>query len=279
MDTSQLACQVKNSSFKHHQELVMWFWEDGLNLPSAAAPPAPVWHKKNESEVTTERKTRHHPADSSLDCLLSNPTAMAQTQGTQRLIQNLTANFFMPASWNESVQSKKVGLPPFFCFQLSLKNSLLFNISVFLTSFISSHLKLKLIHASTQRQVETTKQFHTYIQVLRGLYCIVTSSCSTLKVEPRAGRLHLAAFFLFFYIFLKDTRDEFTARDEPTSLNLLLKKRKIIKSNKMRLEVYHSVQSKKNKEPLLRLLSKRKWFTLEGAGRGQRHRSLLLPPM
>lgn len=121
-------------------------------------------------------KTYHRPADSLLDCLLSNPTVMAQTQETRRLIKNLIANFFMPASWNDSKQ--KVGLPPFFCFHPS-KNSF-FNI-VFLASFFSSNLKLKPIHVFTQRQVKTRKQFHTYIQVLRGLYCIVTSSCSTLK--------------------------------------------------------------------------------------------------
>lgn len=52
---------------------------------------------------------------------------------------------------------------------------------VFLASFFSSNRKLKPVRVFTRRQVKTTQQFHTYIQVLRGLYCIVTSSCSTLK--------------------------------------------------------------------------------------------------
>lgn len=60
--------------------------------------------------------TYHRPADSLLDCLLSNPTVMAQTQETQQLIKNLIANFFMPASWNESVQNKKWVYLRFFLF-------------------------------------------------------------------------------------------------------------------------------------------------------------------
>lgn len=123
-------------------------WAEKMDRISECSSSSSTGLKSNKSERTAERTT-DQLTDSSLDCLLLNPAVMAQTQETQRLIKNLIANFFMPASWNESVQNKKVGLPPFLRLQPS--KNYFFNIFVFLTSFFSSNLKLKPIHVFTQR--------------------------------------------------------------------------------------------------------------------------------
>lgn len=113
--------------------------------------------------------------------------------------------------------------------------------------------------------MKTLKYSHTYIQVLRGLYCIVILSYSTLNcshwtcIKPAC----------------KDTRDEFTVEKNKQKKNLLSSKKYlsvlalILFIIKYILWVTNSVSKLPIKKPI----------HIEGAGRVQRHKSLLLPPI
>lgn len=130
------------------------------------------------------------------------PNSDGTNAGNSTADQKFDCKFFHASLLEWICPKQKVGLPPFFSVFNRVKvPSLTFCLSRFLLFIQSETQSGSCVHSATSKDNKTVPHLHSSAQrVILHRYVVLFYS----KVEPRAGRLHLAAlFFLFVFIFLR----------------------------------------------------------------------------